>query len=106
MKKINMNYAIYFNKKYNYIGHLFQDRFFSELIENSSQILTTSRYIHLNPVMANMVKLPEDYMYSSYRAFIGLEECEFINKNKILCYFDKGYSSLRYQQFIESKIID
>ena len=33
ISRINSIYTKYFNKKYNYIGHLFQDRYFSELIE-------------------------------------------------------------------------
>jgi len=64
--RVNSMYAKYFNDKYNYIGHLFQDRYFSELIEDDKQMLTTSQYIHLNPVRANMVNLPEDYEWSSF----------------------------------------
>lgn len=54
--RISASYTRYFNKKYNYIGHLFQDRYFSELIKRDEQMLETSRYIHLNPVRANMVR--------------------------------------------------
>ncbi|MGN2368633.1 transposase [Clostridium cagae] len=59
MGRLNSTYTKYFNKKYNYIGHLFQSRYFSELIKDDKQILETSRYIHLNPVRANIVKKPE-----------------------------------------------
>ena len=52
MGRISASYTRYFNKKYNYIGHLFQDRYFSELIKSDEQMLETSRYIHLNPVRA------------------------------------------------------
>ena len=48
-------------KKYNYIGHLFQDRYFSEIIESDTQMLETSRYIHMNPVRAKMVEKPDIY---------------------------------------------
>ena len=55
VSRLNSIYAKFFNKKYNYIGHLYQDRYFSEVIESDTQLLETSRYIHLNPVRANMV---------------------------------------------------
>ncbi|GCD08986.1 hypothetical protein Ctaglu_06090 [Clostridium tagluense] len=45
--RISSKYAKYYNKKYNYTGHLFKDRYFSELIGSDTQMLETSRYIHL-----------------------------------------------------------
>jgi putative transposase len=55
MGRISASFTRYFNKKYNYIGHLFQDRCFSELIKSDEQMLETSRYVHLNPVRANTI---------------------------------------------------
>lgn len=105
MKKINMNYAIYFNKKYNYVGYLHQDRFHADLIENSSHLLTVSRYIHLNPVVANMVEVPEEYQYSSYRNFISTDTSELVSKERILSHFAVDCAPILYQEFVESKII-
>lgn len=85
--RINSLYAKWFNKKYNYIGHLYQDRYFSELIENDAQALETSRYIHLNPVRANMVNMPEEYKWSSYLMYIGNEKEKIIVSESILNYF-------------------
>ena len=48
MKSINTSYAIYFNRVYKRCGHLFQDRFRSELIEDDNYLLEVSRYIHNN----------------------------------------------------------
>ena len=50
MKKINTSYAYWFNRKYNRVGHLFQDRYKSEPVENDRYLLTLVRYIHQNPV--------------------------------------------------------
>src|SRR5665648_946757 len=61
MKRINLLYAQYFNNKYNFVGHLFQDCFKSELIETDQYHLEIGKYIHLNPVRANMTELPIDY---------------------------------------------
>ena len=60
ISRISSIYTRYFNKKYNYIGHLFQDRYYSELIKDDKQMLETSRYVHLNPVKAKMVEKPSE----------------------------------------------
>ncbi len=70
MKRINVSYAYYFNKKYDRIGHLFQDRFRSEVIEDDRYLLEAMRYIHNNPVKASIVNKTEDYKWSSYHYFI------------------------------------
>ena len=71
ISRVNSIYAKYFNKKHNYIGHLYQDRYFSEVIESDAQMLETSRYVHLNPFRAGMVEKPEEYKWSSYSMYIG-----------------------------------
>jgi len=71
MKRINTVYAIYFNKKYQQSGHLFQDRFKSEVIESEPYLLAAIRYIHNNPLKAKLVKLPEDYKWSSYSEYLN-----------------------------------
>jgi len=60
------NYTIYFNKKHKRVGHLFQGRFKSVLIEAVSYAKELSRYIHLNPVRSEIVERPEQYAWSSY----------------------------------------
>ena len=49
MKKVAGSYAYYFNHKYDRSGHLFQDRYGSEAIEDDAYLLTVIRYIHRNP---------------------------------------------------------
>ncbi len=73
MQRILHLYASEFNNKYQYTGHLFEGRFTSRLIEDERYFLEVSRYIHLNPVKAMMVKSPEDYEYGSYRVFMSDE---------------------------------
>lgn len=104
MKRINMLYAIYFNKKYNYIGHLFQDRFFSEMIANDVQMIETSRYIHLNPVRARMVIVPEAYDWSSYKTLIGKNKSSIVTPSIILEYF-KPDPHTSYHDFVMNKVI-
>lgn len=85
MQRLNSKYTIYYNNKYDYVGHLFQGRYFSELIRDNAHLLEVSRYIHLNPVKAKIVNEPIKYIWSSYKDFI--EEKYKINrelyKNKL-----------------------
>ncbi len=69
MKNITSVYAGEFNKKYNRIGHLFQDRFKSQNIENQNYLLTVIRYINRNPEKAKICKA-EKYKWSSYNEII------------------------------------
>ena len=69
MSLINKRYANYYNIKYKLSGHVFEKRFYDKLIEDKEGMLAVSRYIHLNPVEAKMVKKPEDYPWSSYLFF-------------------------------------
>src|SRR4030067_1574628 len=70
---LNSSYTNYFNAKTERVGHLFQGRYRSILVEKDSYALELSRYIHLNPVRANLVRDPSRYCWSSYLAYIGRE---------------------------------
>ncbi|UNC93523.1 transposase [Candidatus Contubernalis alkaliaceticus] len=104
MKKINMLYVLYFNKKYSFVGHLFQGRYRSEIIEEDPQFLSTSRYIHMNPVMANMVETPIEYPWSSYKVYLSESDCaiskKIVTTQKVLGYF-RGHSRKNYQKYVE-----
>jgi len=103
MKRINMLYAIYFNKKYRFVGHLFQDRYRSELIEKTPYLLEISRYIHLNPVRAGIVPKPEMYEWSSYRVYTGDQRDRLTDTEKILGCFSPPQVQ-RYRQFVEEAL--
>ncbi len=72
MKKIGVGYACYYNRKYERVGHLFQDRYKSEVIEDDAYLLSAFRYILNNPEAAGICRA-EDYRWSSYREY-GAEE--------------------------------
>ena len=104
MRIINLFYARYFNNKYNFVGHLFQGRYRSELIEEDSYNLATSRYIHLNPVRSSMVETPVEYDWSSYDVYLGEREDDLINEERLLSYF-KNNSRVLYKKYVESKML-
>ena len=87
MKRINIAYAYYFNKKYNRVGHVFQDRFKSESVEEESYLLSVIRYIHNNPLNAKMVKDPILYPWSSNNYYINESKKCIIDKEDILTIF-------------------
>ena len=66
---LNTGYTNYFNTKKKRVGHLFQGRYKAILVEKDPYALELSRYIHLNPVRAQLVKDPLRYPWSSYSAY-------------------------------------
>ena len=91
MKRIGTAYAVYFNKKYQQNGHLFQDRFKSEVIEGELYLLAVIRYIHNNPLKARLVKLPEDYKWCSYSEYLK-NRTKMVIVEDILKLFSKNLS--------------
>ncbi len=73
MQLLSGNYAGAFNGKHGYSGHLFQGRFRAELVVDERHALEVVRYVDLNPVRAGIVRHPEEWPWSSYRAFTGIE---------------------------------
>jgi len=71
LKRIGVSYASCYNRKYNRQGALFQDRFRSEPVEDDKYLLAVVRYVHQNPVRAEICKTAADYEWSSYADYIG-----------------------------------
>lgn len=70
-KRIAGRYVYWYNIKYQRVGHLFQDRFKSEPVEDDAYFLIVLRYIHQNPVKAKLCSKPGDYRYSSYADYLA-----------------------------------
>ncbi len=68
MKQIGVSYAMYYNRKYDRVGHLFQDRYKSEVVDREEYLLTAYRYILNNPEKAGICPARE-YAWSSYREY-------------------------------------
>ena len=73
MQRVLGGYSRYYNRRYKHIGHVFQGRHKSILCQSDRYLAELVRYIHLNPVRAGMVTMPEEYPYSSHRAYLGLQ---------------------------------
>jgi REP-associated tyrosine transposase len=82
-----MMYAKYFNFRYGYVGHLFQGRYRSRWVDSDGYLLQLLRYIHLNPVKANLVAKAEDYSWGSMRSYLNLANTQWLNQSVALRYF-------------------
>ncbi|MBN1870037.1 MAG: transposase [Candidatus Omnitrophica bacterium] len=69
MANVQNSYARYFNIKHTRKGPLWEGRFKNVLVKTDEQLLHLTRYIHLNPVTANLVSSPEDWVFSSYAEY-------------------------------------
>lgn len=101
---LNTAYTNYFNRRYNRTGHLFQGRYRSLLVEKDTYLLELSRYIHLNPLRAGVVKRPEDYQWSSYPTYLSTRpQAEWLCTSEILGQLSrqKEKARHRYRQFVE-----
>ncbi|NYB74900.1 transposase [Sedimentibacter hydroxybenzoicus DSM 7310] len=105
MKRINVSYVYYFNKRYKRVGHLFQDRFKSEIVDNDDYLLAVVRYIHNNPVKAGIVSSPEKYLWSSYNDYISTKKRNDLVTDKVLNLFSENIS-LAIKQFINFSNLD
>ena len=112
MHKLLLSYAASYNMKYKLTGHLFENRYIGQLIEDETYLLEASRYVHLNPVKAQMVREPLAYKYSSYADFVsgrvnhsseGSAFRELIDTSKVLECF-RNNPNEQYRMFVEGKI--
>lgn len=102
---VNTSYATYFNKRHNRVGHLFQGRYKSIVVDKENYLLQLIRYIHLNPLRAGMVERLEDYRWSSHQTYLsGLDKMELISLEVVLAHFGRSLAaSIRgYRDFINS----
>jgi REP element-mobilizing transposase RayT len=69
-KRVGTRYVYWYNEKYGRTGHLFQDRFKSEPVDDEQYFLTVLRYIHRNPIRAKITNAISAYPWSSYSEYV------------------------------------
>ena len=103
MRQLNGVYTQASNRRHRRVGHLFQGRFKAILVDSDAYLLELARYVVLNPVRAGMVKKPENWAWSSYRASMGLKPAPaWLAEDGLLAMFAKRRSlaQQRYAQFV------
>lgn len=103
MRSLLVRYSMYFNKRYERVGSLFQGPYKSIIIDNENYLLHLSRYIHLNP-SENFKDLTK--AYSSYAEYLGIRKTIWVKPDVILKYFSQVKSDFKsvntYKGFVEN----
>lgn len=103
MNCVHGQYAQYFNRVTGRIGHVFGERYNNKIVQSDPYGMWLSRYIHRQPVEAGLTGDPQEYKWSSYRQYIGLEPRDVIKPHVVLEQFGKGKSAQRhYRKFVET----
>ncbi|OGD62992.1 hypothetical protein A2215_02580 [Candidatus Berkelbacteria bacterium RIFOXYA2_FULL_43_10] len=94
-------YSKYFNTKHRRLGPLWASRFKNVLVKDDEQLLHLTRYIHLNPTSAGLVKNPEDWMFSSYGQYIQSN----LSENEGICNYENliNIKPDAYKKFVNDR---
>jgi len=109
MHFLNGTFTQYFNWTHNRVGHLFQGRFKSPLVQESSYFRRVSRYIVLNPVKAGICSHPGDYRWSSFNATVGrIAAPAFLTVDPLLQQWGSSPSinRMEYERFVLEGVTD
>jgi putative transposase len=100
MSKVLNSYTRYFNLKNKRKGPLWESRFKNVEVGTDEQLLHLTRYIHLNPVTANLVEDPSDWSFSSYKEYLGEKQLEenICNYSRLLDIVPQDY-----KKFVSSR---
>ncbi len=108
MRSLTTRYSMNFNKKHERVGHLFQGIYKAVMVEQESQFLWVTKYIHRNPLTLPVcnndpAKLVE-YPYSSYKNYLGQIHQTWVHPENILTYFSETNPRNSYQNFVEETL--
>jgi putative transposase len=106
LQRFHTWYTLYFNRRYDRVGHLFQGRYKAILCDRDAYLLELVRYIHLNPLRAGLVEVLEDYPWSSHRIYIGVDKSEAIDPSFVLGQLSRDPSAAKksYKSFVMEAI--
>lgn len=91
------------NNDYEKSGHLFEGKFKIKPVDSVNYLLHLSRYIHLNPVRAGMVAVPEDWEFSSCRAYFGMDETTLVQPEMV---HREAGGMEGYKRFVKEYIVN
>lgn len=101
MRRVNSLYSIYFNKKYERVGHLWQGRFHSYYLYDDMHFWIVAKYIERNPIKAKMVKNVSEYKYQSFFQWKYKKEYYLLIKESKI--FEMTLKE--YEAFIETEML-
>lgn len=80
MHRVHGAYALWFNRRHGTVGHLFQGRFGSRLIDSEEDLVSLVRYVHRNPVAAGLVRRAEAWEWSSHADYLKERPPEHVRR--------------------------
>ncbi len=89
MRSVSTAYSMYYNKKYNQHGHVFQSVFKASRITDESYLLHITRYIHMNP------RTYATYYWSSIATYLGRKQEEWLSPERVMT-----MTSAQYEAFL------
>ncbi len=101
--KLLTSYSMYFNRKYDHVGHVFQDRIKAVHVVDDTQLKHLSAYIHVNPQVAKLVRDARKWPHSSYAEYLSPDTGGLCDTATILEHFK---SAREYQRFVEDAFDD
>jgi REP element-mobilizing transposase RayT len=106
VQNLAFRYAQRINRFRKEVGHVFQGRFKSILVNKENYLAELVRYIHLNPVRAGIVKRPEDYKWSGHNAYLGTDPVAWVERDYVLKKYSENRDTAvgRYNEFIHAGI--
>jgi putative transposase len=103
MHRLHGPYAQYFNRRYGHVGHLFQDRFGADRIENDLHLWTVATYIARNPVEAQLCREPADWPWASHAAIVHGTPPLWLDTTRLFAFFgDNGNGRRRYLGLVDA----
>ena len=108
MRKLLTGYVVNFNLRHKRYGHLFQNRYKSIICEDDPYLLELTRYIHLNPVRAGIVRDLRGlshYRWAGHSAIMGRVKRDWQEIGTLMGYFGKGRRAVeKYEQYVREGI--
>ncbi|MBI5613780.1 transposase [Candidatus Gottesmanbacteria bacterium] len=107
MNSLWTRYTMYFNKKYDRVGTLFQSVYKAVQVMSDDQLLHLSRYIHRNIIAKRKIRnltsqgqALRSYSWSSYKEYVGMRRTEWIDPSVILGFWNTEGRAEKYENFV------
>ena len=106
MQGLHQTYTQGYNRRHGTVGHVLQGRYHAIVCDRETYLLQLTRYIHLNPVRAGLVKDPADYPWSGHLEYIGTAPPALVDVELVLGIFAKHADTARkqYEAFVREDL--
>jgi putative transposase len=108
MQNVSLRYTQWYNWRHNKSGHVFQGRYKAVMVDADAYLVELAAYIHNNPVRARITDRPENYRWSSHRAYLGKECLSWLETEFILSQFSTKERKARtmFAKFVEERVAE